>query len=353
MSYQSNLDKLMQMALLEQLNNLVNQINKPISTNTTQHKCDSPTFLQENLQQNILEVIKVYEEHIKGKQNDLIQCSCKDYTNMFENILTKFDEHIHRFNSVIFRIENKLDELTNMVTASENRLDSIEKPDRSRGLQQKLTSFTGFVKDAVSHNSKENIVLKIEETSKIEETVCEFLKEEHLDNEEEEEDDDMDEDEENDPNEDDVEEVVIVKTEEIKTTDDQEVEEEEEVVTDDQDQEEEEVVTDDQEVEEEEVVTDDQEEEEEVVVTDDQEVEEEEVEEEVVVTDDQVEEETKADIKEDVEEEEDGEEVFEIEIDDVTYYATDEENGILYEVDKNGEVGKKVGIIKDGEPIFS
>ena len=51
--------------------------------------------------------------------------------------------------------------------------------------------------------------------------------------------------------------------------------------------------------------------------------------------------------------EEDEEEVFEIEIDDVTYYATSEENGILYEVDADGEVGKKVGIIKDGEPIFS
>ena len=51
--------------------------------------------------------------------------------------------------------------------------------------------------------------------------------------------------------------------------------------------------------------------------------------------------------------EEEDEEVFEIEIDDITYYATHEENGILYEVDKDGEVGKKVGIIKDGEPIFS
>ena len=50
---------------------------------------------------------------------------------------------------------------------------------------------------------------------------------------------------------------------------------------------------------------------------------------------------------------EEEEEVFEIEIDDVTYFATHEENGILYEVDENGEPGKKVGIIKDGEPIFS
>lgn len=59
-----------------------------------------------------------------------------------------------------------------------------------------------------------------------------------------------------------------------------------------------------------------------------------------------------AEISETVNLEEDEEEVFEIEIDDVTYFATHEENGILYEVDKDGDVGKKVGIIKDGEPIF-
>ena len=51
--------------------------------------------------------------------------------------------------------------------------------------------------------------------------------------------------------------------------------------------------------------------------------------------------------------EEEDEEVFEIEIDDVTYYATSEENGILYAVEDDGEVGKQVGVIKDGEPIFS
>jgi hypothetical protein len=51
--------------------------------------------------------------------------------------------------------------------------------------------------------------------------------------------------------------------------------------------------------------------------------------------------------------EEEEEEVFEIEIDDVTYFATHEENGILYEIDSDGDVGKKVGIIKDGEPIFN
>jgi hypothetical protein len=48
----------------------------------------------------------------------------------------------------------------------------------------------------------------------------------------------------------------------------------------------------------------------------------------------------------------DNDELFEIEIDDVLYFVSDEENGILYEITTHGEVGKKVGIIKDGEPIF-
>jgi len=53
------------------------------------------------------------------------------------------------------------------------------------------------------------------------------------------------------------------------------------------------------------------------------------------------------------EDEEEGEEVFEIEIDDVTYFATDEENGVIYEMTKDGDIGKKVGVIKDGEPVFN
>ena len=78
----------------------------------------------------------------------------------------------------------------------------------------------------------------------------------------------------------------------------------------------------------------------------DEEVAEEEVAEEEVVKEEEEEVVAVVNLEED-------EEVFEIEIDDVTYFATHEENGILYEVDENGEPGKKVGIIKDGEPIFS
>jgi hypothetical protein len=53
------------------------------------------------------------------------------------------------------------------------------------------------------------------------------------------------------------------------------------------------------------------------------------------------------------EDEEEEEEVFEIEIDDIPYFVTDEENGILYEITSDGDIGKKVGIIKNGEPIFN
>jgi chromosome segregation ATPase len=109
---------------------------------------------------------------------------------------------------------------------------------------------------------------------------------------------------------------------------DQEVEEEEE----DQEVEEEE---EDQEVEEE----DEQQEEEEVGTDEEEDVEQKEL--------------KKEEQHESLEEDDEDEEVFEIEIDDITYFTTDEENGILYEVTSDEEVGKKVGIIKNGEPIFS
>ena len=53
--------------------------------------------------------------------------------------------------------------------------------------------------------------------------------------------------------------------------------------------------------------------------------------------------------------EEDAEEIelIEIDIDDVTYYAENEDNGPIYEIDSNGDPGNQIGHIKDGEPFFS
>ena len=52
------------------------------------------------------------------------------------------------------------------------------------------------------------------------------------------------------------------------------------------------------------------------------------------------------------EKEEEEEELFEIEIDDVSYCTNDEENGIIYALTADGDVGPKIGHLKDGEPFF-
>jgi len=53
------------------------------------------------------------------------------------------------------------------------------------------------------------------------------------------------------------------------------------------------------------------------------------------------------------EEEEEEEELFEIEIENVTYCTNNEDNGIIYELEKDGNVGKQIGYLKDGEAIFT
>jgi len=56
--------------------------------------------------------------------------------------------------------------------------------------------------------------------------------------------------------------------------------------------------------------------------------------------------------EEEKQEDDDDNELFEIEIEDVTYCTNDEENGIIYELTEEGEAGKKVGFLKDGEATF-
>jgi len=152
------------------------------------------------------------------------------------------------------------------------------------------------------------------------------------------------------------EEEVIVATEEViekKVVEEEEVvvEEEEEVVVE---EEEEEVVVEEEEeevvVEEEEVVVEEEEEEvveEEVVVEEEEEVveEEEEQKEEVVV-------EQKEEVVVEQKEEEEEEELFEVEIDGVDYYTSNEVSGLIYEKKADGEVGEELGYFEDGEPGF-
>ena len=55
---------------------------------------------------------------------------------------------------------------------------------------------------------------------------------------------------------------------------------------------------------------------------------------------------------ESVAEAEEDEEYIEIDIDDITYCTNNEENGFIYQLTEDGDVGDKVGYLKDGEPFF-
>ena len=50
---------------------------------------------------------------------------------------------------------------------------------------------------------------------------------------------------------------------------------------------------------------------------------------------------------------EDEEELIEIEIDGVTYCTENDDNGFIYELDNDGNVGETVGYLKNGEPFFN
>ena len=67
----------------------------------------------------------------------------------------------------------------------------------------------------------------------------------------------------------------------------------------------------------------------------------------------EVNEEEEAEVNEEEEEvNEEEEELFEIEIDEVTYCTNNDENGFIYELTEDGDVGGKIGYLKDSEPFF-
>jgi hypothetical protein len=51
-------------------------------------------------------------------------------------------------------------------------------------------------------------------------------------------------------------------------------------------------------------------------------------------------------------EEEEEEEMFFIEINNVTYCTNDEENGFIYELLEDDDIGKKIGYFKNGKSHF-
>lgn len=323
MSFQSQLTNLVQMATIEQLNLMMEQLKKFNSEpNTNTNKCDKKhcdSKCYKNCSPDIEElgkqkVVLVYEDAKQPSEEKLLH-----------KILEKMEEQ----SQVITRLEKKLEEINKAVI----KLDVWGKPGIEEPVQYVSPELTHYKEpyyeeyypEAPSVSPSEPCVLESKPPS--EPPVSE---EEHVT---------LDIQEiENLENLEDLEEVEEDAVEDTAVEED--VEEEDTTVEED----EEDAVEEDDAVEEvEEDAVKDVEEEEEQTASEEEVVSEEEPE--------QVEKEvTKEDVEEVLDEDE---EVFEIEIDDITYYATDEENGILYAVDENGDVGKKVGIIKDGEPIFS
>ena len=295
-----NLDKLIQMISIEQLLGIVKQTNNS-NSNSISDILSLPI---------VQKVVKAYEDEIemlKSKMNTNTNtscnkcCLCKDYSDD----ISKIHEQLATINTTLnATIQNM--QINNSVNDDNKILDD------------------------------EHIRLKIEEkedSSKLESLEAINLAVVNLE----------DDDEEEELEEDD-EESVVPKVEEEELEEDDEVS----VVPKVEEEELEEESLEEEELEEESL-------EEESVASLEEEsvvpkVEEEESEKEISDSESEVEVEVDQKVEED---EDDEEEVFEIEIDDITYYATGEENGILYSVDDDGEVGKQVGIIKDGEPIFS
>jgi len=166
---------------------------------------------------------------------------------------------------------------------------------------------------------------------------------------------DEEEEEEEKEEEDEEDEEVEVEDEEDEEVEEEEEEEEEEEdeeveVEDEEDEEVEEEEDEEEEEEDEEEEEEDEEEEEEEVEDEEVEVEDEEVEEEEEEEEVEVEEVEVEDEEVEVEEEE---EVFEIEVNGITYYTTNRDNGVIYGVDDEGDVGESVGKFTKGVAIMN
>jgi hypothetical protein len=354
-----NLEKLIQMATIEHMYSMLQKMKTDNSTNFKESIISDENNLTENnsLISSILNEIKSLKTEINHHT---------------EKVSRRIDGEILQLTQTIKYMSDKTEQLENELNAIKNNTNNNSKflCQQLRG-QQLLTSYPGFsigtplidgqtwmyVNNQTENLDEANVKLKIEEKEQHGIGTVAIIGEEDITNNgSEEQSEELEEEEESEEEEDEEE------LEEESEEDDDELEEEAKIgdvhpglmtcstiqlstsIETTQTKETVEEVSE-EDVSEDEVGTDNEKEyleevtnKTEITQPTDKTEEEEEVEE---------------DEKEEEEEEEEEEEVFEIEIDDVTYFATHEENGILYEITSDGDVGKKIGIIKDGEPILN
>ncbi len=239
--------------------------------------------------------------NISDEEDDINEKSFKNIE--FENItnITKklIKEEMGSMEEKLEIMEKKYESFTPLLEGILSRINSINEAvillQNTRDVKSIEPISTIIAPSIVASSVNENIKLEIEEED------AEDEEEEESDDEEEEESDEEEDDEEHDDEDDDEEE-----------SDEEESEEKEEIIKV-------EIVK--------EVVK--------------------EIVKEEIVKDDDIETEASEE-----EEEEEEEELFEIEIDDTTYCTNNEDNGFIYELTSDGDVGEKVGYLKEGEPFF-
>ena len=328
----NNIEKMIQMATIEQMYNMLQKMrsesneNNIINENNVDNNSDNDsinTCHAEVLNHNIKNVLK----HVLT-----VEALCNAVDTRSNDTFKILDTTTRVLSTTVDVIAQKFEQFTTHIQMLSDKIDRLQSVN-SVNLLQGQTKITDYYSENTECNDNEevvkpelvttnNIELKVEEKL-IKEDTCSSNDKEHINN---------------------------------------KVEDEQSVIEEDYTSSESEVATDDEEVVDEHVNDNKANENEEQCDPKEEVNEATNLEEEETLEDsNEVEEECSGDTVEDdeTESEEEGEEeeVFEIEIDDVTYYVIyytpgDEENGTLYEVDKDGEVGKKIGIIKDGEPIF-
>ena len=124
----TNLDKLMQMATLEQMNNMIQQMNK--QSVSVVNNSESKDVLSLPIVQK---VIMAYEDELKLKKSSN-DCKCHE---LIPTIL----ENLYKHNSKLQLIENRLNDLFALLESKESKQQEELLADKN---QTKLTSFPGF-----------------------------------------------------------------------------------------------------------------------------------------------------------------------------------------------------------------
>jgi hypothetical protein len=328
------------------LENTHKQIMKLPSVLNEMNNQDSMTDSDSETDESELENLKVIQIENKldtmEKKYDLIIPILSKILNKFDilNEEIKILKETQNKKEKEKEKENEKEEDLKVESTSEPKVESNTelKVESTTELKVESTVIYHITPSIVSACENENITFKITEDDVVNNEI-QFCKideeeEEEEEQEEEEQEEEQDDEEQDKVKEEQYEEKEVKQKEEEEEQDDEEQEEE---------QDEEKEVKQEEQVEEE--VETEEEEEEEEEETEEEEEEEQEEEQEV---EEKAEEEAETSNKEEVEEEE----LFEIEIDDVTYCTNNEENGFIYELSEDGEVGNKVGYLKESEPFF-